>query len=102
MKGRYFMLPLLDGWTTVFGVPGTRTTGTGAQKFAITGPGWTGNTSGGGQGVQVADRYSVVARPHLLHGNPRRLQGWARTSGSDVYEGSTLEKSGYIVIPPQM
>jgi hypothetical protein len=42
MKGRYFMLPLLDGWTTVFAVPGTRTTGTGAQKFAITGPGWTG------------------------------------------------------------
>jgi hypothetical protein len=45
MKGRYFMLPLLDGWTMVFGVPGTRTTGTGAQKFAITGPGWSGCTS---------------------------------------------------------
>jgi hypothetical protein len=32
----------LDGWTTVFAVPGTRTTGTGAQTYAITGPGWTG------------------------------------------------------------
>lgn len=42
MHGRFFLLPLLDGWTTVFADPGTRTTGTGAQTFAITGPGWTG------------------------------------------------------------
>ena len=42
MKGRYFLMPLLDGWTDVFQVPGTRTTGTGAQTYAITGPGWTG------------------------------------------------------------
>ncbi|MDM0108989.1 DUF1254 domain-containing protein [Variovorax sp. J22R24] len=43
MKGRYFLLPMLDGWTNVFDVPGKRTTGTGAQKFAITGPGWKGS-----------------------------------------------------------
>lgn len=42
MKGRYFLLPMLDGWTTVFAVPGTRTTGTAAQTYAITGPGWSG------------------------------------------------------------
>lgn len=42
MKGRYFLLPMLDGWTNVFDVPGKRTTGTGPQKFAITGPGWKG------------------------------------------------------------
>ncbi|HEY7580461.1 MAG TPA: DUF1254 domain-containing protein [Acetobacteraceae bacterium] len=42
MKGRYFLFPMLDGWTTVFQVPGTRTTGTGAQTYAITGPGWKG------------------------------------------------------------
>jgi hypothetical protein len=42
MKGRYFLLPILDGWTTVFADPGKRTTGTGGQKFAITGPGWSG------------------------------------------------------------
>lgn len=42
MKGRYFLLPMLDGWTTVFQVPGKRTTGTGPQTYAITGPGWKG------------------------------------------------------------
>ncbi len=42
MKGRYFLMPMLDGWTEVFQVPGKRTTGTGAQTYAITGPGWSG------------------------------------------------------------
>jgi hypothetical protein len=40
--GRYYLFPMLDGWTDVFQVPGTRTTGTGAQTCAITGPGWKG------------------------------------------------------------
>ncbi len=39
---RYFMMPMLSGWTDVFEVPGNRTTGTDAQKYAITGPGWKG------------------------------------------------------------
>ncbi|GGC64951.1 DUF1254 domain-containing protein [Chelatococcus reniformis] len=47
MKGRYFLLPMLDGWTTVFDVPGSRTTGTGAQTFAVTGPGWSGTLPAG-------------------------------------------------------
>jgi hypothetical protein len=47
MKGRYFLLPMLDGWTTVFDVPGKRTTGTGAQTYAITGPGWSGTLPAG-------------------------------------------------------
>ncbi|MGE5198581.1 MAG: DUF1254 domain-containing protein [Rhodospirillaceae bacterium] len=42
LKGRYALFPLLDGWTTVFQVPGKRTTGTGPQTYAITGPGWSG------------------------------------------------------------
>jgi hypothetical protein len=47
MKGRYFMMPMLDGWTNVFQVPGTRTTGTGAQTYAITSPGWAGELPAG-------------------------------------------------------
>ena len=39
---RYCLFPMLDGWTTVFQAPGKRTTGTGPQKYAITGPGWKG------------------------------------------------------------
>jgi hypothetical protein len=42
MKGRYFLLPFLDGWTNVFAVPGSRTTGTQAQTYLISGPGWSG------------------------------------------------------------
>ena len=47
MKDRYFLFPMLDGWTTVFQVPGKRTTGGGAQTYAITGPGWEGTIPNG-------------------------------------------------------
>lgn len=47
MKDRYFLMPMLDGWTTVFQAPGKRTTGTGAQTYAITGPGWSGKLPDG-------------------------------------------------------
>jgi uncharacterized protein (TIGR03000 family) len=39
---RYYLMPMLDAWTNVFQVPGTRTTGTKAQTYAITGPNWKG------------------------------------------------------------
>lgn len=44
---RYYLFPMLDGWTDVFQVPGKRTTGTGAQTYVITGPGWTGTLPAG-------------------------------------------------------
>ena len=45
--GRYYLFPMLDAWTTVFQVPGKRTTGTGPQTYAITGPGWSGTVPAG-------------------------------------------------------
>jgi hypothetical protein len=45
--GRYYLMPMLDGWTDVFKVPGTRTTGTGPQVYLITGPRWKGTGPSG-------------------------------------------------------
>ncbi|MBL8253233.1 MAG: DUF1254 domain-containing protein [Candidatus Competibacter sp.] len=46
-QDRYYLFPMLDGWTEVFQVPGKRTTGTGPQTYAITGPGWKGKLPDG-------------------------------------------------------
>jgi len=45
--GRYYLMPMLSAWTDIFAVPGTRTTGTGAQTYVIAGPRWTGATPDG-------------------------------------------------------
>lgn len=41
-NGRYYLMPMLSGWTDIIADPGTRTTGTKAGDFAITGPNWKG------------------------------------------------------------
>lgn len=58
MKDRYFLLPFLSGWTDVFEVPGKRTTGTQAQTFVITGPGWSGTIPAGAK--QLKSPTSIV------------------------------------------
>jgi hypothetical protein len=40
--GHYYVLSLVDMWTTVFASLGPRTTGTGAASYAIGGPRWNG------------------------------------------------------------
>jgi len=47
MGDRYYLLPMLDGWTDVFASPGSRTTGGNPHTFAITGPRWEGTLPAG-------------------------------------------------------
>ena len=42
MGDRYYMMPMLSGWSEVIKVAASTTTGSKAQAYAITGPGWSG------------------------------------------------------------
>lgn len=52
MGDRYYIMPMLDGWSEVFSVASSRTTGSKAQTYAITGPGWSGALSQGITGIK--------------------------------------------------
>lgn len=40
---RYYLMPMLDGWSNVYSSPGKRTTGTDIKTFVIVGPNWKGD-----------------------------------------------------------
>jgi len=42
-QGRYYLMPMLSGWSNVFFAPGKRTTGTAPQRYVIAGPEWKGS-----------------------------------------------------------
>lgn len=52
-KGRYYLAPLMDMWTDVFAVPGTRTTGNQAGHYAITAPDWEGKLPDGVEQIKA-------------------------------------------------
>lgn len=47
MGDRYYMMPMLSGWSEVIEVAASTTTGSKAQVYAITGPGWSGTLPDG-------------------------------------------------------
>lgn len=47
MSDRYYIMPMLDGFSEVFKVASPRTTGNKPQTYAITGPGWLGTLPAG-------------------------------------------------------
>jgi hypothetical protein len=47
MGDRYYIMPILDGFSEVVHVASPSTTGRGAQAYAITGPEWSGSLPGG-------------------------------------------------------
>ena len=54
MGNRYYIIPILDGYSEVFSVASPATTGYKAQTYAITWPGWTGRLPPGVTQVKSA------------------------------------------------
>jgi hypothetical protein len=83
---RYFLLPLLDGWTDVFSSPGTRTTGADAKAFAIVGPRWSGELPG-----DVQELRSPTAMVWMI--------GRTQTNGKADYENVHRFQDGLTLTP---
>jgi hypothetical protein len=84
--GRYYLLPMLDMWTDVFASPGWRTTGTGAENFLVTPPGW--------DGAVPADFTPIKApTPYVW------IIGRTKTDGPADYDAVHKIQAGYKITP---
>jgi hypothetical protein len=84
--GRYCLLPMLDMWTDVFASPGWRTTGTQADNFLVTPPGWSG---------PIPTGFTRIAAPTPFVW----IIGRTKTDGPPDYDAVHKIQAGY-KIPP--
>ncbi len=64
--GRYYLMPMLDGYSNVFASPGKRTTGTDAASYLISGPGWSGAVPAGMNEIKApTNKVWVIGRTQV-------------------------------------
>ena len=95
---RYYLMPMLSGWTDVFTVPGKRTTGDDAQKYVITGPKWTGDLPQGSR-RSVPDRLVWILGRTYCTGTAEDYK--ATHAVQDHYSLVPLSAYGKTSVPPK-
>lgn len=98
MDGRYFLMPMLSGWTDVFEVPGKRTTGTKAQTYVITGPKWTGRLPEGMKELKSPTNMVWILGRTYCTGTPEDYK--ACHAIMDKYDLRPLSAYGRSYTPP--
>ncbi|MHC5539660.1 DUF1254 domain-containing protein [Singulisphaera rosea] len=98
MGDRYFLMPMLSGWTDVFAVPGTRTTGNRAQTYAITGPGWKGDLPEGVKELKSPTNLIWILGRTYCTGTPDDYKACHATM--DKYDLRPLSAFGKAFTPP--
>lgn len=99
MGDRYFLMPMLDGWTNVFEVPGTRTTGNKAQAYVITGPGWKGELPAGLKELKAPTNMVWILGRTYCTGTPADYK--ACHAVMDKYDLRPLSALGKAYTPPE-
>lgn len=98
MDDRYFLMPMLSGWTNVFEVPGKRTTGTKAQIYAITGPNWKGTLPAGAKELKAPTNMVWILGRTYCTGTPEDYK--ACHAIMDKYQLVPLSSFGKPYAPP--
>lgn len=83
---RFYMLQMMDAWSNVFASPGTRTTGTKAGDYLITGPEW--------DGIVPTEMVEIKSPTNVVW-----ILGRTQTNGKADYTNVHKQQAEYKLIP---